>query len=324
MSAQGNSSGQKRDSQEALFETGGPKESKRVKNNEIPSTGLYPATAKGQTLSRESHLIQCAGYAMEMLSNGGLRTHVLGSLVTDDVVEYLYYDRSVHVRSGPVNIRDDPIMFIAALDTLVKLDYSGWGYDPFISNPPYLTTTKLPQLLPDGTYMEFEGSELKLDNGYTLVLGEAIFHQHALIGRGTCVVKATLKSVPQVAKAGAADDLDQWNKPLIVKFSYGVASRKEREFDIIERLCELADKEGGKMLKHLPHALHGEKRELSGIPERVADLLNAGGEDSYERRTLHITVQEELFKVQDLVAKGMVKEFGEAVYDIYNCTYNSS
>lgn len=294
--------------------------SKRVKSGEVSdsdSDSDSDPDSEGHTQTREGQLIQCAGYAMEMLSNGGLRTHVLGSLVTDDTIEFLYYDRSIHVRSEPVNFQFEPTLFIAALDAMAALSDSEWGYDSIIRNPTYLNITKLPKLLTENTYEVFEKSDLVLNNGYTLTLGEQVFHQHALIGRGTCVVKARLKSAPRGASTGAANN--QWSKPLIVKFSYGATSRTEKEADIILKLRRLASDEDKEMLKYLPNFLHNEDRELSGVPKSVADYMNKHFKDSYEHRTLHVTVQEELFRVQDLVAQGKVEEFGKAVYDIFTC-----
>ena len=44
-------------------------------------------------------MLQCAGYALEMLSHGGLCSHVIGALVTDDTIQLLYYDRSIIIVS---------------------------------------------------------------------------------------------------------------------------------------------------------------------------------------------------------------------------------
>ena len=35
-------------------------------------------------------MLQCASYALEILSHGGLRSHVIGALVTNDSIELLY------------------------------------------------------------------------------------------------------------------------------------------------------------------------------------------------------------------------------------------
>ncbi|PFH45993.1 hypothetical protein AMATHDRAFT_8386 [Amanita thiersii Skay4041] len=45
----------------------------------------------------DQDLIQCASYALEILSCGGIRSHVFGILVSGSIFELLYYDRSIHV-----------------------------------------------------------------------------------------------------------------------------------------------------------------------------------------------------------------------------------
>lgn len=258
---------------------------------------------------------------MEMLSNGGLRTHVHGSLVTDDKIEFLYFDRSVHARSEPIYFQHDPLPFIAALDALVKLNFTDIGFLGILKKPTYLETTKLPETLSDRekVYKVFEGTELKLANGYVLELGEEVFHQHALIGRGTCVVKAIIKPPPGQRVVDDAAEKQGWTKPLVVKFSFGASSRAEKESEIVRKLRGLALKQDREMLNHLPNILYSENHELSGIPKRMADRLDEVLEGFYERRTLHISVQEELSRVKDLVAEGNVEGFGLAVTGVYKC-----
>src|SRR6266436_2687044 len=45
--------------------------------------------------SADLSMLQCASYALEMLSHGGLRSHVMSALVTDDTIILVYYDRSI-------------------------------------------------------------------------------------------------------------------------------------------------------------------------------------------------------------------------------------
>ena len=39
------------------------------------------------TPSADLSMLQCASYALEMLSHGGLRSHVIRALVTDDTIQ---------------------------------------------------------------------------------------------------------------------------------------------------------------------------------------------------------------------------------------------
>jgi hypothetical protein len=52
--------------------------------------------------SADLSMLQCASYALEMLSHGGLHSHVISALVTDDTIRLLYYDRSIIIVSRPV------------------------------------------------------------------------------------------------------------------------------------------------------------------------------------------------------------------------------
>jgi len=60
------------------------------------------------TASADLSMLQCASYALEMLSHGGLRSHVISALVTDDTIQLLYYDCSIIIVSQPVNFLEDP------------------------------------------------------------------------------------------------------------------------------------------------------------------------------------------------------------------------
>jgi hypothetical protein len=48
-------------------------------------------------------MLQCASYALKMLSHGGLRSHVISALVTDVIIQLLYYDHLIIIVSQPVN-----------------------------------------------------------------------------------------------------------------------------------------------------------------------------------------------------------------------------
>ena len=41
--------------------------------------------------SADHSMLQCASYVLEMLSHGGLRSHVMSALVTDDSIQLLIY-----------------------------------------------------------------------------------------------------------------------------------------------------------------------------------------------------------------------------------------
>jgi hypothetical protein len=75
-------------------------------------------------------MLQCASYALEILSHGGLRSHVIGALVTDDAIELLslYYDRSIVIASEPLNFIKVHPRFIVFLQAVASLSLQHWGY----------------------------------------------------------------------------------------------------------------------------------------------------------------------------------------------------
>lgn len=103
---------------------------------------------------------------------------------------------------------------------------SDWGFISQIT--PSIPTPKRPE----SPYQPFFGATLKLSNGLTLLLDELLYWQHALIGRGTCVVRAKLKS----------DDVGHnWhNKKLVVKLTFTPETR-EAERDILSYIMNKTD-----------------------------------------------------------------------------------
>src|SRR6202044_1848132 len=180
------------------------------------------------TASAELSMLQCASYALEMLSHGGLRSHVISALVTDDTIQLLYYDRSIIIVSRPVNFLEDPSRFVAMLHAIANLTLPQLGYAdvvkpaPLLDNPPQTTDI-------------FDGLELNLSDGTRLLLGSTIFHQHGIIGGGTGVVRAR-----RVEKGKYSGTDDAWDGPLIVKLSWPATSRMSGG-DIIDKACNAAD-----------------------------------------------------------------------------------
>src|SRR5882762_7579264 len=133
--------------------------------------------------SADLSMLRWASYALEMLSHGSLRSHVISALVTDDTIRLLYYDRSIIIISRSVNFLEDPSRFIAMLHAIANLTLPQVGYADVVKPAPLLDN-------PRQTTDIFDGLELRLSNGTRLLLGSTIFHQHGIIGRGTCVVRA--------------------------------------------------------------------------------------------------------------------------------------
>ncbi|KAK0231477.1 hypothetical protein IW262DRAFT_485245 [Armillaria fumosa] len=69
------------------------------------------------TDNAETARIQCARYAPHTLSNAGLRSHALVTLIDRDQIQLSYYDRSAIIISQTIDlgIKYDEILFIVML-----------------------------------------------------------------------------------------------------------------------------------------------------------------------------------------------------------------
>lgn len=76
----------------------------------------------------DQSMLQCASYALEMISHGGLRSHVIGALVTDGTIQLLYYDCSIFLRSESLNFLEDPSSFVAMLRVMCNLPLLQLGH----------------------------------------------------------------------------------------------------------------------------------------------------------------------------------------------------
>ena len=159
----------------------------------------------------------------------------------------------------------------------------------------------------------FDGLELTLSDGTRLVLGSTIYHQHGIIGRRTCVVRA--RRVEKGNDSGTDDDA--WDGPLIVKLSWPAKSRIS-ENDIIEKARKAANNDKHRwVLKHLPKVLHAEDQHVNLLSQALIDRMG----DQYEERVLRIMVQEELLPITERTAAvDLAKSFRE----IFKCMYSHS
>ena len=130
--------------------------------------------------SNDLPMLQCASYTLEMLSHGGLHSHAIGPLVTDNTIQLLYYDHLIIVVSQLVNFLGDPSQFVAMLHAIANLTLPQLGYTDVVKPAPLLDNARQTNV--------FGGLELKLSDGTCPLLGSMIFHQHGIIGHGTCMV----------------------------------------------------------------------------------------------------------------------------------------
>jgi hypothetical protein len=167
------------------------------------------------------------------------------------------------------------------LKAVADLSLQQWGFVKLLEPAPLLVNPRQRDI--------FDGLELELNNGTRLKLEGKIFHQHGLIGRGTCVVRATC------IKKGKGVKGETWNGQLIVKLSWPAKSRVSEQ-DILERAYEAADNDEHRwVLKHLPKILHAETVPVNMLSRAIIEIMG----DKYEERELRILVQDILYPITD-------------------------
>ncbi|KAJ7679249.1 hypothetical protein DFH06DRAFT_507547 [Mycena polygramma] len=252
------------------------------------ATGSMGNTASQSALTsvpEKSPKLQCASYALELLSNGGLRSHVIGVLVSLHSLELLYYDHSIVIKSERLRFVENPALFVSVLLSFGNLTPAEWGYPSFLKSPT-------PHLLPENQHFSpdmYANHTLELD-GWTLELGSIIFRAHGIIGRGTVVVQAKVIKCPP---GNGLTDPD-----VVVKLSW-VARTRVSEVEFVQTAIRHATQEpGGGMEKHLPAIYHYEEIE-HGAPQTQAFLVRHF-QNEYEDRVLRVIVQEVLRPIEQL------------------------
>ncbi|THU84887.1 hypothetical protein K435DRAFT_806358 [Dendrothele bispora CBS 962.96] len=279
------------------------------------------AKLKPHDLQRHT-LLQCAGYGLEMLSSGLLRSHAVSAIIDSSRFQVAYYDRSKIVLSKVVDLETNSgqNFFLAVILQLAALSGSKSGLIPVttarnhssIIQPPlndeYLVELqsringeKRKTRIGDkcgafpGSYV-FSGCELKLANGKTLKLEETLHRAHSIIGRGSTVIKALLEG-----------------KKVAVKLSFPGA-RREAEHDLIKRAQSQAKDEHLWAKNHLPTVLWSETYSPDkDVPETRLECFLTPLGVRYEKRVLRIIVQEILHPITDLTDS---QEVAQVLFDI--------
>ncbi|KAF8800096.1 hypothetical protein BYT27DRAFT_7175755 [Phlegmacium glaucopus] len=260
--------------------------------------------------------LQCASHALELLSHGGLRNYVIAAAITDRTIELLYYDRSIIIKSSPIDFVNDVSCFIAMLKGFTMLTPSQWGYEPLVKSPHI----SHPSPLGEGLNISLDilqGQTITLCDGKVLELGKTAYHQHGLIGRGTWVVRGNLQNVNEQNRSSDVDDT--WDRGLIVKLSWSSKPRKSE--DIIINEARSHAKACGDMwvLDHLPNILHAQDIDRTA-EEPVKGLIELLG-DSYEPRVLRLLVLEELTPITKLGTAPVLAEAFRGIFQCYEWLY---
>ncbi|SJL01227.1 uncharacterized protein ARMOST_04545 [Armillaria ostoyae] len=278
----------------------------------LDEEGFAPGTDRA-----EKARVQCARYALHILSNAGLRSHALVTLIDRDRIQLSYYDRSAIIVSQAIDIgnEDDEILFITMLIGCHRLTLKQRGILHHIIKDPYITDFNRFNKVSKDAKILFSGLQMTLqkDNkDITLILGTTVYRQRGLFGRDTCVIRATCT---------------EWKgKKLVVKISWPSASRKS-EMTLLDIAIAKANgmAETGKthwILNHLPNILHEHDFNFDddSAQKLIAKLVQAGKyvgrEGAYEERVLRITVLEELFPIASLRKD---THYAQVFVDILQC-----
>ncbi|KAG7098262.1 hypothetical protein E1B28_000224 [Marasmius oreades] len=248
----------------------------------------------------EDPVIQCADYAMNMFNRGGIRLHVIGTLITDDKIELFLYTRS-GTASASFSFINQPILFLRVLLACSRMSLSQWGF--FKTLIPCTLSKTLPPLQkalkPDRKM--FSGQKFEVD-GTSFEVGDVEMFPRGLIGQGTwgLLVKAISGKLVDENSVSPGEEL-------FMKLSC-IASTRYKECDYIKDATKLACGEHAWVLNHLPNVLASGEFPLEiSFEELFGDKL--------ERRDLRYEIMEKLYPITEL--KG--KPFAKAFRDIIRC-----
>lgn len=244
--------------------------------------------------------VQCAGYAHHLFNRGGVRTHVIGGLVTNASLELLLYTRSGGCSTKPFDFVDNPTLFLRILLSFSRLTFTQWGFfDSLI--PCTLSTTEYPVDSRERDPWMFQGRTLNIGEQRYKVSDVRVFPR-GLIGRGTWTMGTK-------AMSGEKADGSEV-EGLVLKISSAATTRQAEKFIIQKaRTTAKSHTDHEWVLSHLPDVRD------SGDFEPSVSFEQLFGE-GYEKRTLRYMVAEELFPITDLTDP---EELRLAFKDIIMC-----
>lgn len=254
---------------------------------------------------------QSASYALEMASHGPIRSHSISALIVNSEIEFIDYSHSIIISCEKIDFMQDHKRFLTMMIGLASLTSEEWGIHPMF-HPPEILPPEPEKTEESGvvSYNQFDGYTLSLKTGDVLRLGNTLYRQHGLIGRGTCVIETHLDKKDERTTVKWSDKAKEKGY-LIVKTSWPAKTRKpEREF--LQRVYDLvnANKDHSWVLKHLPTLVHAEEVGIDPTQTRFKHFLP----DKFELRELRISVQE---KLTPIIVLTTYKEVWEAWRGIF-------
>ncbi|KAK7453968.1 hypothetical protein VKT23_011480 [Stygiomarasmius scandens] len=245
-------------------------------------TKAEAAKAKTQPAQlREDVQLQNAGYALEMLSSGLLRSHAIGMLVDTTEVQLGYFDHSVILLSAPFSVETHELHFIETMYHLRGLSSKARGIVPLLQR----STAKRPAPAFQPLATLYSGSKLTLGS-QSLVLGKMVYNARSIIGRGTIVVEASDK----------ASKVNNY----VVKLSFPSADRNSEGGLLWLALNTAKKDEKWKWVEnHLPTLRYWSDTELTVEDDYPHQRIKAFLDEhcpnfGYESRVLRLLCQEKL------------------------------
>jgi hypothetical protein len=264
------------------------------------ATSLLEDSGKRTKLKGDTDdLVQCANYAIKVLSCRGDRSFALVPVVTEQLISVSYYTREGFVESEKVDFLENPVMLAVVLGLFVEFssDLPRLGFnkkmgylDPF--EPDSTTTLRSNMQFTAITKADGGNDQDNQPDLNQLQLGEHITTQVGAIGRGTSVYRL---------------ENTRFSMKLVAKHSYQVKGRRH-ENDII-RAARKVDP------VHVP--------EIFGYATEGSDQILKTLRDAcpfksakYEEREFRVLVMREYTTISDL---GINEEFLHAMAQIMTC-----
>ena len=279
-----------------------------VKIEEESKTSSLPALSETETQAGPA--IQVHRYLLEMFSDSPLRLHATVCLLDHNRLQFYHANPSVILVSSAINLLKDD-----GMDKLIAITLaSHWllieqnGISGTLSKPN-VELVRSPNVSQNCRVVQ-KGKELELATDreqqvFKVTLGDVISSSATVIGRSTVVLKATSDKWPQT--------------DLVIKVSWQDSDRVP-EGEFLEKAIEEAGKTDGEWaMKHLPRVFFAREVDFDddSTHESVEKLFEgaefASGKYGYERRALHIIIQEELCPLESL---SDVKDIGQVFVDV--------
>ncbi|KAK7036646.1 hypothetical protein VNI00_011579 [Paramarasmius palmivorus] len=239
---------------------------------------VEPSAKRSKGEGLEVHRLQCASYALEMFNRGGIRTHVIGSLIDDDKMYLLLYTRSGSCHTVHFSFVHEPLTFLRVVLAFTRLSFSDWGYcDQLLPQRLIEPSLALQPRVPDPAI--FKGRTFKLGE-LEFVIETVLVFPRGLISRGTWILLVKC--------------LTWGGKEVVVKIS-SPAVKRTAEWTFGERATDFAKKDPethGWVLKHLPEIY------AHGVIESASFGSLFG--DDFEEREVRYLVMERLYSITEL------------------------